>query len=207
MEPVTLTGTILIGVSLAYALYLIPTKIKEHREVESKQRLIEEKEDKLSLNYMFTKSDESIKDEILKIIKKTRHSLDIAAFSLTEKDIINHLCSAHQKGIKVRVLTDKKQSDSKYQNGEMHRLINTGIPVKTNSHNGLMHLKMLISDEKSAIVGSYNLSYSAETKNDEIMIFINNRKIGSEWTQIFNDMWQDNNNYQDFFHQGFKKYA
>jgi phosphatidylserine/phosphatidylglycerophosphate/cardiolipin synthase-like enzyme len=207
MEPVTLTGTILIGASLAYAFYLIPTKIKEKQQENLNQISEEEKDNSLNLRYIFTKSDKSIKNAINNLIRNSRHSLDVAAFSLTEKEIVENLCKAHQRGIKVRVLTDKSQSSGRYQIGEMQRLINKWIPIKTNSHNGSMHLKMIISDGKSTIAGSYNLSHSAETKNDELMIFINNRKIGQEWTQVFNNMWHDKSNYQDFYNQEFKRFA
>jgi phosphatidylserine/phosphatidylglycerophosphate/cardiolipin synthase-like enzyme len=207
LEAVTLTGTVLIGASLAYALYLIPTKVKEKEAGLLSSVKQDEIFDNTNIRYMFTKKGNSIKRSIINLIDDTRNTLDVAAFSLTEKDIIEHLCFANQRGVKIRVLTDKEQSSNKYQNEAVNRLINKGIPVKTNCHSGRMHLKMIISDENSVIAGSYNLSKNAETKNDEVMIFLDNRKIGSEWTDNFNDMWNDKLNFQDFYKEEFKKYA
>jgi phosphatidylserine/phosphatidylglycerophosphate/cardiolipin synthase-like enzyme len=208
LEPVVVVGSILIGASLAYTVYLVPKIIKEKQQVEAPSTEIEHTDKNLSdIYYMFSKSEGSIKRNIIKIIDKTRHTLDVAVYSLTEKEIVQHICNAKKRGVQVRVLTDKDMSSNKFQREALKRLVHNGIQVKSNTHNGYMHLKLLISDENCLVTGSYNLSKNAETKNDEVMIFINNKEMGNEWTTIFNNMWSDHSNYQDLYPHKVKKYA
>ncbi|WP_190284811.1 phospholipase D-like domain-containing protein [Bacillus sp. S3] len=206
MEPLALTGTILISASFAYALYLIPGKIKKAEDFPSPS-VPDLKDDELKLNYIFSKSGRSVKEAILKIIQETKHSLDIASFSFTEKEIVTHLGLATKRGVKVRVITDRDQSNNKFQKDAINMLLSKGIPVKLNTFDGLMHLKLLISDRKSVVAGSYNLSKNAETKNDEVMIFINNKKIGTEWSELYEARWDDETNFRPHYKEEGRRYA
>lgn len=82
-----------------------------------------------------------------------------------------------------------------------------GIPVKVNTFGGFMHLKLIISDQKSVVAGSYNLSKNAETKNDEVMLFINNKKMGTEWSELYKARWDDVTNFRPLYVEEDKKYA
>ncbi|MFD0051967.1 phospholipase D-like domain-containing protein [Actinomycetes bacterium NPDC127524] len=207
MEPFILTGTILIGTSIAYALYIIPTKIKDAKVIPSSKVSAMKHEDEFSLHYIFSKSGQSIKKSIIQTIDQAKQAIDIASYSFTEKEIISRLCLATKRGVKVRVITDREQSNGKYQKEAINILLSKGIPVKMNTYHGSMHLKMLISDRKSVIAGSYNLSKKAETKNEEVMLFINNKQIGTEWSELFNDRWDDEKNFRPYYLEDIEKYA
>lgn len=194
------SSAILIGASLSYAVYLFLKKKGENQE---KQQVEE-----MKVDYMFTKGRQSIKQRLLHLIDNSQKTLDVAIYIVTDKEIISHLCYATNRGVKVRLITDKKQTyNNQLQNNYIQRLINNEIPVKINSHPGIMHLKLMISDNTTIASGSYNYTHTAETINDEVVVFINNRKFSTKWTKKFESMWNDSKNFINYPEQANQKYA
>ncbi|MFC7062167.1 phospholipase D-like domain-containing protein [Halobacillus seohaensis] len=184
MEWLTIAGTTIIVSSVTYGYYMLNQKdkpvIMELDKIES----------------IFSKSDQSPKQKITKIIDETEKTLDIGIFLLTENDFVTHICKATKRGVNVRMITDRKQtSELSKQTANVQKLIESGVPVKVNQHDGNMHLKVMISDKKLTTSGSYNFTYSAEEKNDEVLVVIKSKKMGEEWTDKFNQMWKDSSEY------------
>jgi phosphatidylserine/phosphatidylglycerophosphate/cardiolipin synthase-like enzyme len=184
------TGGILIGSSIIYGLYFLQSKeinIDKTEEINSEE---------MSISYIFSKSDQSTKQKLMKLIDSSHKTIDIAVYTVTDSEIISRLCIATKRGVKVRLISDRDQTNNmSYQNKAIQKLLHAGIPVKINTHKGLMHLKLLISDNKIVASGSYNFTKRAEKDNDEVMIFINNKKFALEWSEIFEELWEDTNNY------------
>jgi len=103
----------------------------------------------------------------------TQSNLDIAIYSLTHPTIVKAIGDAYKRGVKVRVITDKIQSAGATQKHAMNDLITVGIPIKIETHSGLMHLKCSIIDGKVATTGSYNYSKGASEDNDEMLVVVN----------------------------------
>ncbi|MBM7553790.1 phospholipase D-like domain-containing protein [Thalassobacillus pellis] len=159
------------------------------------------------IKYLFSRSPKSVKKHLISIIEETKDSLDIAIFLFTEKDFILPLCRAAQRGVDVRVISDRKQSLKPKQAENIRVLIDNGIPVKVNDYDGSMHLKVMIADKKLVTAGSYNFTYSAENKNDEVVVVIRDKKIAEEWQALFEHKWKDSRNYSTFTSHAFKKHA
>jgi phosphatidylserine/phosphatidylglycerophosphate/cardiolipin synthase-like enzyme len=162
----------------------------------------------MNINYIFSKEGKSTKQRLLQLIDNTQETLDIAIYTVTNKEIISHLCYATNRGVKVRLITDKEQTDNiKLQNDCIQWLINNGIPVMINTHPAKMHLKLIISDKTTVASGSYNYTYAAEKGNDEVVVFINNKKLATEWAERFEMMWKDSNNFVKYPRDAHPKYA
>lgn len=119
----------------------------------------------------------------------TEGNLDIAIYSLTHPVIVKAIGDAYKRGIKVRVITDKVQSSGATQKHAMNDLITIGIPIKIETHTGLMHLKMSIMDGKIATTGSYNYSKGASEDNDEMLVVINEPWFARICQVEFNRLW------------------
>ncbi|MFC7395553.1 phospholipase D-like domain-containing protein [Scopulibacillus cellulosilyticus] len=157
------------------------------------------------VEYTFTRSDK-YRSPLLKvneIIDQTKKTLDIAVFIITQDKIIPRM---KKRGVKVRVITDGEQSQ-RYSKNAINALINEGIPVKVNKHPGLMHLKIMIADNKLFSTGSYNFTRSAEEKNDEVLVIIKSKKIANDWTDKYNLMWNDEVNYTHYPNDQSQRYA
>ncbi|MGA9048393.1 MAG: phospholipase D-like domain-containing protein [Dehalococcoidia bacterium] len=116
-------------------------------------------------------------------------SLDVAIYSLTHPDIVKAIGDAKQRGVRVRVITDKEQAAGNTQKHAMNDLLNLGIPVKVNIHSGLMHLKMSMIDGKTATIGSYNYTLSASQQNDEVMAVVTQPAFVNSCQDEFNRLW------------------
>jgi hypothetical protein len=116
-------------------------------------------------------------------------NLDIAIYSLTNPTIVRAIGDAYKRGVNVRIITDRIQSAGATQKHAMNDLITIGVPIKTETHAGLMHLKMSIIDSKVATTGSYNYSKAASEDNDEMFLVIKEVWFAQICEKEFNRMW------------------
>jgi len=110
-------------------------------------------------------------------------------YSFTYEPIAEALIRAKNRGIKIRILMDKGQSQRRYS--KYKYLLNNGIAVIQDRHAGIMHNKIAIIDGKILFTGSYNWSKSAEERNQENLLeFINEEKIIRIYQERLNYLWE-----------------
>jgi phosphatidylserine/phosphatidylglycerophosphate/cardiolipin synthase-like enzyme len=52
-----------------------------------------------------------------------------------------------------------------------------------------MHMKSAVADGKRTIIGSMNWTKSGELDNDENTLLIDNKKLATQMTKYFNNLW------------------
>jgi phosphatidylserine/phosphatidylglycerophosphate/cardiolipin synthase-like enzyme len=149
------------------------------------------------VDFAFTRAGQNPEGKLISVINSAHHSLDIAIYSLTDPKIVQAILDAKHRGVIVRVITDKQEASSSYQSAALRELLDAGIPIKENTHQGLMHLKVSIVDNQEVTTGSYNYTKSASEYNDEVFVVILNPNIAKTWDSEFNQMWNDTQNYTD----------
>ncbi|XZR53185.1 MAG: phospholipase D family protein [Enterobacteriaceae bacterium] len=133
---------------------------------------------------------ETAKNIILKSIKNSKKTIDIAAYSFTSKSIAMLLVKAYNKGIKIRVVADKKSNMGKYT--IIKYLKKHNIKVKLNNKYSIMHNKFMIIDNNSIETGSFNYTKNAVYKNAENIILIKNiYNITKIYKKEFNILWKE----------------
>lgn len=147
------------------------------------------------IEYLFTKHNDHPERAMVDLINSSNKKLDIAIYTITQKDIVKAVISAKRRGVDVRIITDKQESSSKGELMALSEFKDNNIPVKINTHDGLMHMKVTISDDKIFTAGSYNYTAQASTKNDEVLLIVNNSKAALDFEKQFNSMWNDNDNF------------
>ena len=158
---------------------------------------IRQKKETYSLAYFLSKTERSPLKEIIETIQNAEKTIDVAIFLFSNQNIAAELIQASKRGVKVRVFTDREQLKSfEAQIKNIKELTDNGVAVRTNTHDGTMHIKMLISDRMHALVGSYNFTYNAERKNDEILLRVDDERMGRQLSSVFEDLWQDGVNWQ-----------
>ena len=135
---------------------------------------------------------------LIKEINTAQKTLDVAIYSITKEDIANAIIEAKKRNVDVKVITDKQESASKYQKVILDKFKANNIPVKINSHAGLMHLKLSIIDDKTALGGSYNYTESATKNNDENLIVMRMPNIVSDYSTEVNTMWDNTSDYSNY---------
>ena len=146
----------------------------------------------------FPRAGQKPQPALVKVISSAKETLDVAIYSFTDTKIADALISAEKNGVKVRVITDGQESKSKYQKKVLNNLKKSGIPVKINTHSGLMHLKVTVADKKTATTGSFNYTKSAEEKNDEVFVVIKNSDIAKNFSDEFENMWNAKGGFENY---------
>ncbi|GIP32648.1 phospholipase D family protein [Paenibacillus sp. J2TS4] len=147
------------------------------------------------IEWAFTQENQHPEKLLVEVIESATDSLDIAIYSLTHPEIVQAIKEAQKRGVAVRVITDKIQSGGKSQNEALKIVGSAGVPLKVNSHSGLMHHKMTIVDKKVVTTGSYNYSKAASTRNDEILMVIRDEEIAQSFADEFEKMWNDSSRF------------
>lgn len=152
----------------------------------------------INIKYYFTKAGQHPDKQLIDVIDSSTNTLDIAIYSLTKQSIVDAIIKAKDRGVTVRIMTDNVESKNKYEKEMLTLLVNDKIPVKINSHAGLMHIKMTIADKLIGTTGSYNYTDSATQNNDEMLVVIIDSKVATDFDNEFNSMWINNMEYKDY---------
>ncbi|WP_163538226.1 phospholipase D-like domain-containing protein [Gracilibacillus sp. YIM 98692] len=199
MDALTIIGACTVGASIAGYILYKGQKKDDGKSLKENNIESDYNQTPFTLNYAFTKTDKK-PDLILKnIIEQAQEKLDIAVYTFTDQGILQSILQATNRGVKVRLITDRYQSSkARGQDKILQQLKHAGVPVKVNSHRGSMHLKMAIVDSAIVTVGSYNWTKAARDKHDKILVVMENDELALEWTHHFNAMWNNTNKYKHF---------
>ncbi|ADG06902.1 phospholipase D family nuclease [Kyrpidia tusciae] len=148
------------------------------------------------VDWAFTRAGQHPEQKLEDVIGSAKKNLDIAIYSLTKPDIVEAIKQAKQRGVAVRIITDEGEAQNRTQQDVLNTLKNAGIPIKVDTHSGLMHLKVTIADKSVVTTGSYNYSTAASTTNDEVLVVIRNSTIANAWDEQFDQMWNDSKNFK-----------
>jgi len=127
--------------------------------------------------------------EIIKNINQAEAFINIAMYIFTDREITIPLAKAQERGVKVRLYLDKDQVDYKYSQSRF--LVQKGIKTRISTNNYIMHNKFAIIDNRILLTGSYNWTFSANNRNDENLMIIDDPEIISRYQNQFEKLWFD----------------
>lgn len=121
-------------------------------------------------------SDEEVsaKKLVLTTISSAKKSLVIAAYQLTDKEIITQITNAHAKGINVQIILDRTQKGNAYL---LEQISLFKINCLMDHSHRIMHDKYIIVDEATVLTGSYNYTKNAALHNAENVIVLENKTV------------------------------
>jgi len=124
---------------------------------------------------------------IIKNINQAEAFINIAMYIFTDREIALPLVKAQERGVKVRLYLDKEQVDYKYSQSRL--LVQKGIKTRISSNNYIMHNKFAIIDNRILLTGSYNWTFSANHRNDENLMVIDDPEIIEIFQNQFVNLW------------------
>jgi phosphatidylserine/phosphatidylglycerophosphate/cardiolipin synthase-like enzyme len=119
-------------------------------------------------------------------ISRAENSLDLAVYSFTHQGIAEALVGAHRRGVAVRVILEEEQAGERSQRPLLE---NAGIPVRLDTNPYLMHHKFLVVDGRAVLLGSFNYTVSADTRNDEDLLVVEDPSVARAFLEEFEEMW------------------
>ena len=123
---------------------------------------------------------------IVQSIDSAKVRIRMQAFLFSNKEITQALIRAHQRGVKVDVIIDKKMPKKKPNTTE--DLLKTGVPTFFDTAHRTAHDKIIIVDDNIVLTGSFNFVKVAETKNGKPLNFeiqAARRRICQNWEKHF----------------------
>mgnify|MGYP001552464173 FL=1 len=120
-------------------------------------------------------------------IEKANISIDICVFTITDNRISRTLKDAHDRGVKIRIITDNDKSLDR--GSDVNDLYKNGIETKIDYTDDHMHHKFAIFDNRALITGSYNWTRSAGNSNYENILITNNPGMIDKFKNEFEDLW------------------
>lgn len=137
---------------------------------------------------LFFPSDESL-DKLLDVLRKTKRSMDICVFTITDNRISKVLMDKHNAGVKVRILSDDDKALDR--GSDTIDLAREGVPVRFDDSPDHMHHKFAILDGNILINGSFNWTRSASTRNQENLMILEHPGMVRSFQDEFDRLWED----------------
>lgn len=124
-------------------------------------------------------------------IDGARAQVLVQAFSFTHRRIADALISARHRGVDVKVIADREQTE-KIPTSLIARMVSQGVPVFTDSNHSSAHNKVMLIDAGSAqatlITGSFNFTHAAQYKNAENVLVM---RGNSALVDLYLENWLD----------------
>jgi len=132
--------------------------------------------------------DDGVASQLLQLLQGAQESIYFLVYSFTSDPIAQVIRNQHEAGLTVAGVMDDELVDSN-QGSEYEFFLGAELDVRRDGNQGLMHHKIIIIDRSIVVTGSYNLTASADERNDENILIIHNPDIAeyflSEFERIF----------------------
>nr|WP_205298418.1 phospholipase D family protein [Pantoea formicae] len=130
-------------------------------------------------------------DLILQLTGRARQSADdVAAYDFTSRPVAQALSDAVARGVKVRLVADEKKSRDRWS--LVGQLACAGVDVRLNGMYSIMHNKFMVTDGSAVETGSFNYTSSAEKRNAENALVIQDEPgIARQYQAEFNRLWNE----------------
>lgn len=133
-------------------------------------------------------------------IDAAKTSIDVTSFDLNLPNLVNALVDASKRGVKVRVVYDGTNGNQDLNNAATGNKDFQAISVFKSANistvdggrsSGLMHDKIIIVDQKTLFMGSWNLSYNDTYRNNNNLLKITDARLIANYEAKFNELFVD----------------
>jgi len=134
--------------------------------------------------------EDSTAARIMQLILNAEESIDFLYYSFTSDGIADALLFQDTQGVQIRGVLDAYQEGTGL-GGEYQRLNDFGLDVYLDVHPEKLHHKIIIIDNEIVITGSYNMTRSAEIRNDENTLIIHNVTLAEIYSGEFDWIYEE----------------
>jgi cardiolipin synthase A/B len=132
------------------------------------------------------------RERLAQLIDESKHSLWLQNERYQDPVIIEHLIRAHSRGVKIRVMArpPDKLKKGKLEEGVsgLRSLADLGVKIHKLKHIKL-HAKLILADDRAAIVGSINLAPGSFDSRRELAIQVEDEHIIRRISKTLEDDW------------------
>jgi phosphatidylserine/phosphatidylglycerophosphate/cardiolipin synthase-like enzyme len=122
---------------------------------------------------------------VIREIEQAKQTIDVQAFLITSKRIVDALEAARARGVKVRIVLDKSNLGGQYT--AVAFFSTSRIPVWRDAHHKGVHDKIMLIDGNTVITGSYNFTDEAEVNAENMLVIRNKPKLFEAYRAHFEE--------------------
>jgi phosphatidylserine/phosphatidylglycerophosphate/cardiolipin synthase-like enzyme len=137
-------------------------------------------------NY-FAPEDE-VAAQIIAEIKSAKSRIRFLAFTFTSDEIAEAMLERAQAGVVVQGVIEDRNAEGDYS--QYDRLLQDIPDILPDGNPYIMHHKVIIIDDETVILGSYNFTASAEERNDENVLIIHDPEVAALFVQEFGRVYE-----------------
>lgn len=105
----------------------------------------------------------------------------VQAYSFTSHPIGQALVTAQQRGVKVQIIFDKSALSE--NQSTLRYFSHNKIPMWIDSQPAIAHNKVMVLDQTRVITGSFNFTRSAQERNAENLLLIDDGHLAQQYLQ------------------------
>ncbi len=131
-------------------------------------------------------------------IDSARETLDIQHPKFVDTTILDRIANARERGVKVRVLCGGRHGISEWDVLDTFSALRILYRLNVRVHkqkNMRLHAKLLIADDRRALVGSMNIDRSAFDLRRELGLIVTDPGAVKRLRGIFADDWEESRHY------------
>lgn len=133
-------------------------------------------------------------EAVIDQIKMATKTLDMQAYSFTSLEIAKALDESQGRGVKVRVILDRKAS--KNQPRAPKYLVDHKVPTWTDGKHPIAHCKVIIIDGETVITGSFNFTKQAECNDENLLVITGKPKLAASYEEHFEEHFKHSMPYE-----------
>lgn len=141
--------------------------------------------------YNFAVGEDLLDTHLVKYIHSAVKTIDCCVYDLDRQIVADSLVAAHNRGVKVRFITDLDNRSLP----QVAQLESAGIPVIDDGFpynyagSNIMHNKFFVLDTQTVFTGSWNITDNGTERNANNQIIIDDKIIAENYTKEFTEMW------------------
>ncbi|MFN8671651.1 MAG: phospholipase D-like domain-containing protein [Candidatus Sericytochromatia bacterium] len=148
-------------------------------------------------NELIARKDPQNPDKIFaRLIGEAKKSIDVCIFDIEEEIAYKALINAHNRGVKVRIVTDSDNLNDKERPSQPRKAIEemqkAGIKIVPDNKTSLMHHKFAVIDESIVLTGSLNLTVNSLFRDNNNAIRIVSKELAQSYKYEFERMFEQN---------------
>ncbi len=148
----------------------------------------EEQQQRLVAVENYFAPEDGVAAEIIEEIEQAESRIRFMAFTFTSDLIADAMLERAQAGVVVQGVIESRNAGGEYS--EYGRLRIAAHDVLPDGNPYIMHHKVIIVDDATVILGSYNLTASAETRNDENLLIIHDAEVAALFVAEFGRVYE-----------------
>jgi hypothetical protein len=134
----------------------------------------------------------NIRNLIIDNIRASKTEIKIAVAWFTQRQLYDAVLDALERGVKVSLIMMKDFINCGIYGLPLQSFVDKGGLLHfVTSRGWTMHNKFCLFDNSMVISGSYNWTYSAETRNAENVIATDDNDVCSRFDDYFNRLWEE----------------